>query len=61
MKTDIAALRYDRATLSFHWLTAALVVEQWIGAHLIADFATGAPRIAARSVHISFGLTLGLV
>ena len=61
MKTDIAPVRYDRATLWFHWLTALLVVEQWIGAHVIDDFAKGAPRIAARSVHISFGLFLGLV
>lgn len=61
MKIEIAPVRYDRATLAFHWLTAALVVEQWIGAHLIDDFAKGAPRIAARSVHISFGLILGLV
>lgn len=61
MKIDISPARYDRATLCFHWLTAALVVEQWVGAHVIDDFAKGAPRIAARSVHISFGLTLGLI
>ena len=61
MKTDIATPRYDRATLAFHWLTAVLVVEQWVGAHVIDDFAKGAPRIAARSVHISFGLFLGFV
>ncbi len=61
MKIDVVPARYDRATLWFHWLTAALVVEQWVGAHLIDDFAKGAPRVAARSVHISFGLLLGLV
>ena len=61
MKTDIAPVRYDRATLWFHWLTALLVVEQWVGAHVIDDFAKGAPRVAAQSVHISFGLFLGLV
>lgn len=61
MKSDIASERYDRATLCFHWITALLVVEQWVGAHLINDFAKGFPRVAARSVHITFGLTLGVV
>lgn len=61
MKIDIAPARYDRVTLCLHWLTAALVVEQWVGAHLIDDFANGAPRVAARSVHISLGLTLGII
>jgi len=61
MKTDIEASRYDRLTLSLHWLTAFLVVEQWVGAHLIDDFAKGSPRVAARSVHITFGIILALV
>jgi len=61
MKSDIAPERYDHATLCFHWITALLVIEQWVGAHLIDDFANGFPRVAARSVHITFGLTLGVV
>lgn len=61
MKSDFASERYDRATLCFHWITALLVVEQWVGAHLIDDFAKGFPRVAARSVHITFGLILGVL
>ncbi len=61
MKRDIAPERYDRATLTLHWITALLVIEQWVGAHLIDDFAKGFPRTAARSVHITFGLILGVV
>ncbi len=61
MKIDIIPVRYDGISLHLHWLTAALVVEQWVGAHLIDDFPNVAPRVAARSVHISFGLILGLV
>jgi cytochrome b561 len=61
MESDIAPERYDRATLTLHWITALLVIEQWVGAHLINDFAKGFPRDAARSVHISFGLILGVV
>lgn len=61
MKSDIAPERYDRATLCFHWITALLVIEQWVGAQLIDDFAKGFPRVAARSVHITFGFILGVV
>lgn len=61
MTNKIAPLHYDRLTLALHWLTAFLVAEQWIGAQLLDEFAEGAPRIAARSVHISLGLFLGLV
>ena len=61
MAGNLSPERYDRATLFLHWLTAFIVAEQWIGAHLIDEFAKGFPRIAARSVHISFGLLLGVV
>ena len=50
MKSNIAPERYDHATLCFHWITALLVIEQWVGAHLIDDFAKGFPRVAAHSV-----------
>lgn len=61
MAGNFSPERYDRATLCFHWLTAFIVVEQWVGAHLIDDFAKGFPRVAARSVHISFGLLLAVI
>ncbi len=61
MKNDIVPERYDSTTLWLHWITALLVIEQWVGAHLIDDFGKGFPRTAARSVHITFGLILGAV
>jgi cytochrome b561 len=57
---DRIARAYDGQTILWHWLTAALVVEQWLGAQVIDDF-TGDGRIAARSVHIVLGVTLALV
>ncbi len=56
-----AATRYDLTTIWFHWLTLALVTEQWIGAQLIDLFTSGSPRVAARSVHIVLGVLLVLL
>jgi cytochrome b561 len=53
-----AAEVYDRLTIILHWLTAALVVLQWIGAHYIDAFPRGPLRVDARSVHIVVGVTL---
>jgi cytochrome b561 len=61
MSRPVPSERYDSTTLWLHWITALLVVEQWVGAHLIDDFAKGFPRTAARSVHISFGLILAVI
>ncbi|MGO9132668.1 MAG: cytochrome b [Methylovirgula sp.] len=61
MKLSLAPSRYDSTTLWLHWLTALLVIEQWIGAHTIDDFAKGWPRTAARSVHITLGVTLAVI
>ena len=52
---------YDKRTIHFHWLTAALVAALWVLAHLIDDFPKGMPRIAARSTHIVVGLLLAIV
>lgn len=59
--TETTARRYDPTTIALHWLTLLLVAEQWIGAHLIDDFARGTPRVMARSVHITFGVVLALL
>ena len=59
--TETAARRYDPTTIALHWLTLLLVAEQWIGAHLIDDFARGTPRVMARSVHITFGVVVVLL
>jgi len=53
-----AATRYDAATIAFHWLTALLVVGQWVGAQVIDWFPPGPLRVDARSVHIVAGVLL---
>ena len=55
------ARRYDRATILFHWLTAVLVVAQWVGAQTIDLFPRGPLRVDARSVHIAAGTLLALL
>jgi len=53
--------RYDAPTMWLHWLTAVLVVGQWIGAKTIDYWPRGYLRVDARSMHITFGLILVLV
>ncbi len=55
------ALRYDTTTIVFHWITALLVVTQWLGAQTIDWFPRGPLRVDARSVHITMGALLGVV
>ena len=56
-----AATRYDTTTILFHWVTAILVVTQWLGAQIIDWFPKGAPRVDARSVHITCGVLLAFI
>jgi cytochrome b561 len=56
-----SATRYDTTTIVFHWITAILVATQWLGAQTIDWFPKGAPRIDARSVHISCGVLLAAI
>ena len=49
---------YDGATMAFHWVTAILVVTQWLGAQIIHWFPRGPLRVDARSVHILLGVAL---
>ena len=55
---NTTATRYDRTTMVFHWLTALLVVFQWLGAQVIDWFPRGPLRVDARSVHIAVGALL---
>jgi cytochrome b561 len=55
------ATRYDNATIVFHWVTAILVATQWLGAQTIDWFPRGAPRVDARSLHITCGVVLAVV
>jgi cytochrome b561 len=57
----LSAKRYDRPTIVFHWVTAVLVVMQWLGAQTIDWFPRGPLRVDARSVHITFGMLLAAV
>lgn len=50
--------RYDATTIAFHWLTALLVVGQWLGAQVIDWFPRGPLRVDARSLHITVGALL---
>lgn len=49
------AERYDRMTVTLHWVIAVGVVGQWLGAHAIDWFPKGPLRVDARSVHILIG------
>lgn len=55
------ALRYDGVSIVLHWLTAGLVVILWTLGQSIDFFPKGAPKIDARSVHITLGATLAVV
>lgn len=55
------AVIYDRPSIVLHWLTAGLVVVLWTLGQTIDFFPKGAPKIDARSVHITLGATLALV
>lgn len=54
-------LRYDRVTMLFHWLTALIVVGQWVGGQTIDWFPRGPLRTDARSVHIVAGTLLAAI
>ena len=52
--------RYDRTTITLHWLVAVGVLGQWLGAHAIDWFPKGPLRVDARSIHIVIGVLLVL-
>jgi len=56
-----APARYDGFSIFLHWITAGLVVILWTLGQTIDWFPKGAPKIDARSVHITLGATLGIV
>lgn len=49
---------YDTRTIALHWISAALIVLMWGGAHTIDWFPRGPLRVDARSVHIITGWVL---
>ncbi len=54
-------LRYDRSSIWLHWITALLVIALWCVGQTIDWFPKGTPRVAARSLHICFGVILGVI
>lgn len=54
-------LSYDTRSIWLHWVTAALVVVLWCLGQTIDWFPKGDLRIAARSTHVSLGVTLTLI
>src|SRR2546421_5613837 len=52
---------YDPRTIRLHWVTAVLMTLLWGIAQIIDLFPKGAPKVAARSVHITLGVVLGVV
>jgi cytochrome b561 len=54
-----SAIRYDKTSIWLHWITAVSVVALWGLGQGIDFFPRGTPRLAARSVHILLGGTLG--
>jgi cytochrome b561 len=53
-----ASDRYDSRSVALHWVTAIMVVAQWLGAHAIDMFPKGPLRVDARSTHIAIGVAL---
>ncbi|MGH8817739.1 MAG: cytochrome b [Achromobacter pestifer] len=54
--------RYDRVTITFHWLTVLLVVGLFALAEIWGFLPRGTPtRRLLQSLHISFGLTFAAV
>jgi cytochrome b561 len=61
MSVGVDMAVYDRRTIAFHWITAALVLLAWGMAQIIDFFPRGELRVDARSVHFVFGLALAVI
>lgn len=59
--SDGQSTQYDSRTIWLHWLTAFLVVFQWVGAKTIDWFPRGVLRADMRSIHIVAGSILALL
>lgn len=56
--TSSPELRYDRATIAFHWLTALLVAGLWVVGQTADWLPRGPLRGAYWSTHVVFGFAL---
>lgn len=57
---ETQGLSHDRMTISLHWITALLVVGLWIIGQTV-DFPPRDWRVDYRSLHIVFGVALGVI
>jgi cytochrome b561 len=57
----ISGSRYDRATITLHWLTAILVSLLWTSGQTVDLPPAGLLRIDYRSLHITTGVLLAVV
>jgi len=53
--------RYDKRSVAYHWISAALILTLWLLGQNIDWFSRGDPRVYARSMHILLGVILGLI
>ena len=53
--------RYDRPTIILHWLTAILVIVQWIMGRTTGLLPRGPVRVDIWSVHVLLGVCIALV
>lgn len=53
--------RYDTRTIALHWITALLIVFQWIGGKTIDAFPSGPLRVDARSIHLVCGTLVAII
>src|SRR5690242_13432888 len=58
---ETQGLRHDPMTIGLHWVTAFLVAGLWLIGQTINMVPGGSFRVNYRSVHIAFGVMLGLV
>jgi cytochrome b561 len=56
-----SATQYDKRTIVFHWLTAILVVVQWLGSKTFDLFPKGPLQVDTISAHITLGIVIGLL
>mgnify|MGYP006270214437 CR=1 FL=1 len=56
-----AANVYDKKTIFYHWVSAALIFILWLIGQNIDNFAKGDPRIYVRSIHLTLGVLLAIV
>lgn len=54
-------ISYDKKTIHYHWITAALILALWLIGQNIDSFAKGGPKELVRSIHIFFGVILSIV